>query len=343
MKRAITSLSLLLFFALGTALGQAGDDRMKEVKAAMKGSDVGLWKRGGGFGFDLSGLGIANPRIGAGQNRFGIGGLGTFFADKKQDKNFWENNLSLQLGVVRIGGSEQDFQKGIDVFRGSSKAGRSITKNNKFYASALAIATTSILKTYAGNYLQEHNEGDLVISKFLNPVQLQFHPGVEWRPNEHFSALLSPVGYVGIFVPDEKIAAQNIHGNELGKTYRHQLVPSLNAGYKDKFLGDRVSLVSTINLTTNYLDHPFTWTALNFWQNNVSIALWKGLSLDLFGEAAYDHLKPVIKDSNNDGILDPGVITAPAKDGDLPTTTLDRLGRSTQWIGSFLLKYNMTL
>lgn len=341
MKKVFTLLSLVLLVT-SMVQAQAGDDRLKEVKAKAMATSNGAWTRGGGFGFDLTGLGIANPRLGAGQNRFGLGGLGTYFADRKQEKNYWENNISLQLGVVRIGGKEQDFQKGIDVLRGTSKAGRSITADNKWYATALAIGTTSILKTYENNYLNS-NSTRKVISRLFSPSQLQFHPGVEWKPNEHFSALLSPVGFVGLFVPNDEIAKLYIHGNEFGKNNRLQLVPSINASYKNKFLKDRVSFVSTINLTTNYLDRPFSITALNFWQNNVSIALFKGLSLDLFGEAAYDHFKPVIKDTNDDGILDVGVVTPPTTKDQFPTTTKDKLGYGTQWIGSFLLKYNLPL
>lgn len=341
MKKVLTLLSLVLFTAT-IALAQAGDDRLKEVAGQAAKKAAGAWTRGGGFGFDLAGLGIANPRLGAGQNRFGIGGLGTYFADMKHEKNYWENNLSLQLGVVRIGGSEQDFQKGIDVLRGSSKAGRSVTANNKWYATALLIGTTSILKTFENNYLNT-GPSRKVISRLFSPAQLQFHPGLEWKPNEHFSALISPIGFVGLFVPNDAIANQYIHGNEFGKNNRVQLVPSLNASYKNKFLKDRVSFVSTINLTTNYLDRPFEITALNFWQNNLSFAIFKGLSLDLFGEAAYDHFKPVVKDTNKDGLLDIGVATAPTEKDRFPTTTKDKLSYGTQWIGSFLLKYNLPL
>jgi hypothetical protein len=299
------------------------------------------WTRGGGLGFDLSGLGIRNPRVGAGLNRIGIGGLGTYFADKKADKNYWENLLSLQLGVVRIGGKGNDVQKGIDVLRGQSKFGRSITANKKWYASAVAIGTTTILKTYDGNLLD--NDGGRLISKFLSPAQLQFHPGIEWRPNDKFGLLISPIGFNGIFVPDAAIAGLNIHGNELGKKNRIEAVAALQANYKTKFLNDRMGYTSSLNLTTNYLKEPFVITALNFWQNTLSFNIAKGLSLDLLGEAAYNHYKPVIKDSNDDGKFDPGTISAPIKDGAIPASSGDKLSYGTQWIGSFLLKYSRVL
>jgi Protein of unknown function (DUF3078) len=327
MKQIIT-----LFFALFCLISfnvQAQDAKPEELG----------WTRGGGLGFDLSGLGIANPRVGAGLNRFGLGGLGTFFANKKAEKSFWENGVSLQLGVVRLGGSKEPFTKNIDVLRLQSKAGYSITANKKWYASGLLIGTTSLLKTYEGNLLD--GQATSLFSQFLAPAQIQFHPGIEWRPNDHFSALFSPVGLNLIYVGNDALAARNIHGNEFGKNNRTQLVPSLNLAYKNKFLNERITYTSTMNLTTDYLNNPFTITALNFWQNNISIAIFKGLSLDLFGEAAYDHYKPVQIDGNNDGRIELGTINPITRDGEIPTTTgLDRLGFGTQFTGAFLLKYN---
>lgn len=332
MKKLFSLLIAVLFFS-SLANAQAAD--------APKDS---TWVRVGGMGFDLSGLGVINPRVGAGVNRFGIGGLGTYSASKTKDKWFWENALSLQLGVVRIG--DDPFTKSIDVLRGQSKYGYSITSSKKWYAAGLFIGTTSLLKTYTENRLTSENNTRELFSQFLAPAQLQFHPGVEWRPDEHFSLLFSPVGLNLIYVGDDALALKNIHGNELGKNNRTQLVPSINATYKNKFLNDRITYTSNLNLTTDYLSNPFKISALNFWQNNVSIALFKGLSLDLFGEANYDHYKLVQKDQNGDGKYAFGTAKKDASgkeilvDGIPQYDGVDRLGRGTQWIGSFLLKYN---
>jgi hypothetical protein len=304
------------------------------------------WSRVGAMGFDLSGLGVKNPRVGAGLNRFGIGGLGTFNANRKEEKWYWDNAANLQLGVVRLGGSGAEFTKSTDVIRLQSKLGHPITKDGKWNLTGLVIGTTSLLKTYTGNLLKGA-DGNL-FSKFLSPAQIQFHPGIEWKPNSKFSLLISPVGLNSIFVGDDALAAKNIHGNEFGKNHRTQIVPALQAGYQDKFLKDRVTYTSSLNLTTDYLNNPFVITALNFWQNNLSIALGKGLSLDLFGETAYDHYKFVQKDigsptnpTKKDGKVEIGNLKAVTADGQIPQSDgPDRLGRGVQTIGSFMLKYN---
>jgi hypothetical protein len=339
MKKLILSLSLLLCGLV--AFAQAGDDRLKEVAGkAAKAVDLG-WARGGGVGFDFSGLGILNPRAGAGLNRLGIGGLGTYFANKKNDKSFWDNGVSLQLGVARIGGGDLPFQKSIDQLRYQSKAGYSITKDKKWYATGLLVATTTIMKTYEGNFLTSGVERRSLFSQFLSPAQLQFHPGIEWKPDAHFSFLFSPVGLNLIYVGDNNIAARNIHGNEFGKNTRTQLVPALNVNYTNKFFNDRITYTSGLNWTTNYLNNPFKQGALNFWQNNLSFAITKNFSLDLYGEAQNDHNKFIQVDTNNDGQYNIGTVRPITADGQIPVTEgPDRLGRGTQFIGNFLLKYN---
>jgi Protein of unknown function (DUF3078) len=306
------------------------------------------WKNGGAFGFDLSGLGVKNPRVGAGLNRFGIGGLGTYFANKKAANSSWDNGLSLQLGVLRIGGGDLPFQKNLDVLRFTSKYGRKVSSNGKWFASGLFIGTTSLLKTYEGNLMTNGGGARDLFSQFLSPAQIQFHPGLEWKPNSHFSLLFSPIGLNMIYVGDANLAGRNIHGNEFGKQSRVQAVPCINAAYNNKFLNDRVTYTSALNWTTDYLNNPFKQTAINFWQNNLSFAIAKGLSLDLLGELAYDHNKFIQIDGDKNGMLDIGKVNPIAKDGDIPTTTnsvlgRDRLGRGTQMVGSFLLKYSRAL
>jgi Protein of unknown function (DUF3078) len=331
MKRLFLSFSMLLCAV--ALFSQAAAD-----------ADMLGWKKGGGMGFDLSGLGIKNPRVGGGLNRFGIGGLGTFFANKKANKTFWDNAIGLTLGVQRIGkGDANPFQKSIDQLRLQSKAGYAITADKKWFASGLLVATTSLLKTYEGNFLNDGTTANPrgLFSQFLSPAQLQFHPGVEWKPNDNFSMLISPVGMNMIYVGFDGLAAQNIHGNELGKNTRMQLVPCINANYKRKVFNDRITYATGFNWTTDYLNNPFKQGALNFWTHNLSYAITKNLSLDLFGEAQNDHNKFIQVDTNSDGKYEVGKVLPILKDGDIPATDgADRLGRGTQILGSFMLKYN---
>ncbi|MEO6037122.1 MAG: hypothetical protein ABIQ93_01835, partial [Saprospiraceae bacterium] len=94
-------------------------DKPEEVKLG--------WTIGGSFGLDLSGIGIINPRVGSGANRFGLGGVGGLFANKKEEKSYWESKAELQLSVQKLGKSKPTdatgFQKNLDLLRLTSRAG----------------------------------------------------------------------------------------------------------------------------------------------------------------------------------------------------------------------------
>ena len=337
--------TLFLFLSIHVGLfGQAGDDRLKEISAMAKKDSLG-WTTGGGLGFDLAGMGLVNPKVGAGGSRIGLGGLGTFFANLKEDKSYWNNAFSLQLSTQRLSKSnptqKTGFQKNLDILRLTSRYGYKLG-SDKWFIAADAFAQTLLLKTYASNYLTPIDADDKVVAKFLAPVQLTFSPGIDYKPNPHLSFFYSPCGIQVIFVNDDSIAARGIHGNKVtreadGSISKYSksffgLGSEFKASYNNKYFNDRLSVTNGLRLFSNYLDHPENVDVL--FTNNFSIVIFKGLSLDLLGEYFYDNDVLVQKDGNGDGIYDVQI------NADGTTTGPDRLGRGGQLTGAFLLKFS---
>lgn len=298
------------------------------------------WTVSAGFGLDLSGLGIVNPRVGGGTGRFGLGGLGTVSANRKGDKSFWNNQLSLQLSVQKLGRTSlsqpSGFQKNLDVLRLASTYGYKII-GDKWYASADLLAQTQLLKTYRSNYLKPvtlDGNPDIVVSKFLAPALIQFSPGITYKPNAHLTFQYSPVAVRYIFVADDSLALLDIHGNDVTrdaggnitsyKNYFLGLGSELVGRYENKYFNDRLAVKSALRLFSNYLDGPQNVDVL--FTNNFNIQLFKGLSLDLLGELFYDHDMKMNLDSNENGIY-----------GD----TGDRQAPAAQLTGAFMLKYSV--
>jgi len=130
MKALHTFLPALFLLTFAAASAQeAGDGRLKEINDMAKKDTLG-WTTGGGIGLDLAGMGLLNPKVGAGGNRLGIGGLGTLFANRKEDKWFWDNGFSLQLSAQRLGKTSANqasgFQKNLDVLRLTSRYGHKL-------------------------------------------------------------------------------------------------------------------------------------------------------------------------------------------------------------------------
>ncbi|MBV6442960.1 MAG: DUF3078 domain-containing protein [Haliscomenobacteraceae bacterium CHB4] len=325
MKHLQTLLSILFFFNLTLLHAQeAGDARLKEV-SAMAAKDTFGWTTGGGIGLDLAGMGLINPRVGGGGGRFGIGGLGTLFANRKEDKWFWNNAFSIQLSAQKLRSSDptlpRGFLKNLDVLRLTSRYGRKMG-SDKWFAAVDFFAQTLLLKTYKSNYLTPINDStDNVVAKLFAPLQVTFAPGVDYKPNAHLSFFYSPCGIQFIYVADQSIADLNIHGNDEGKKTFFGLGSEFKAAYNNKYFDNRLSITNGLRLFSNYLDEPQNIDVL--FTNNLSIALFKGLSLDLLGEYFYDHNVKVQKNFGSEDLA-----------------KLPYEGRGGQWTGAFLLKYN---
>lgn len=321
MKFLSTLVLTLLFCQF--AFAQAGDDRLKEIADAAKKEAEQGWVVGGGLGLDLTGLGIVNPRLGAGDNRFGFGGLVNLFANQKKGKTFWNNNGALQLAAQRIGGKDADFQKNLDVLRLGSRFGYQIA-GDKLFAAIDGTAESQLLPTYAGNILNGVDSN--LLSDFLAPARFSIAPGIDYKPTKNLTFFVSPASFNLIYVGNDGLAAlagQPL-GNEAGKNYRFQLGYSLKAQYVNKFLKDRIALSSKIGWFADYRQE------LNgnvLWQNALDIQIFKGLALGLYGDLFYDHFTQV------------QVRKVP--EGTSPDDLSPFLGLKPSYTGGFLLKYNM--
>ena len=338
----LPALFLLTFAAAGAQ--EAGDGRLKEISDMAKKDTLG-WTMGGGIGLDLAGMGLLNPKVGSGGNRLGLGGLGTLFANRKEDKWFWDNGFSLQLSAQRLGKTSANqasgFQKNLDVLRLTSRYGHKLG-SDKWFVAGDFFAQTLLLKTYSSNYLSAVSKTDRVVAKFLSPVQITLSPGINYKPDEHLSFFYSPAGMQLIYVADDSIARTGVHGNDVTRDATGSITSfkksflglgsEFKAAYNNKYFNNRLSVTSGLRLFSNYLKEPQNVDVL--FSNNFSIAIFKGLSIDLLGEYFYDNDVKVQKDVNGDGVYE--VIV----NGDGTTSGPDRLGRGGQWTGAFLIKYS---
>jgi hypothetical protein len=291
--------------------------------AAPAPADTSTWKFGGGFGLDLAGLGIINPQLSAGGNRLGFGGLINLFANNKKSKYYWNNDVALQLAAQRIGGKDKPFQKNLDVLRLGSRFGYDILLK-KLFVAIDATAETQFLPTYVGNAIKG-NDADL-LSKFASPLRIAIAPGLDFKPNDHLSFFFAPASYRLTFVGDDVLAAlvgQPL-GNEEGKNTRSQLGYTMKAQYLNKFLKDRIALSSKLGW---FADYTKSLNGNVLWQNSMSVGLFKGVALELFGDLFYDHFTKVAVEDIPEGT--PADAVAPF------------LGLKPSYTGGFLLKYNL--
>lgn len=178
------------------------------------------WKFGGGLGLDFAQLLFINPKVGAGENRIGIGGNASVFANYKKGKVTWLNKAGVAFGVQRLGnGDNVPFQKQVDELRISSNFSYAITDESPFGYSLGALFVSQVTPTYQGNYLSRIDKTGPFhpIAQFLSPATITISPGISFRKETkfgEFTAQLSPAAIKAIVVANDSIAMfGGLHGN----------------------------------------------------------------------------------------------------------------------------------
>ena len=268
------------------------------------------WVRGASLGADLGQLLQFNPRVGAGENRVGVGANFGAFARLKDGLMNWDNSVSLNLAVQRLGGGiiatgstiTVPWQKSADELRLASQYGMKFNETSPWGYGAQATFITQLTPTYADaagrNLLKtiDATNNGVAIAKFLSSGTFTLSPGITYRPDEHFDMLISPASYKTIFVIDDDVAALDLYDyldpDMDGSTSLQQLGATVAANYNNTYLeNDRLLLKSSLILFSNYLSNPQNVDI--DWRNEIGFEVFKGLTLSLNTILLYDDDVPV--------------------------------------------------
>jgi hypothetical protein len=258
------SLLLLLVCISFSAQAQTADELKKEqapkkVKIAKLQGEVNAiqakidampgWRKGafGTIGGSFSGFNNWYARTAPTAAAGSIGITLNAFANLIEEKFFWRNAASVNLGWVKLDekgvSGDEGFDTATDVFTISSLYGRNISKT--WAVSALAEYRTTI------------------IDNFNNPGYLDAGIGFTWTPESNLVIVIHPANYNFIFSKGE-----NIFSSSLGA--------KMVADYTTKYKG--VSIKSNISVFQSYETADLSnWT----WTNSFGYTLYKGIGLGL--------------------------------------------------------------
>ena len=272
------------------------------------------WKKGASLGMDIGQLLLINPKAGAGENRIGFGTISGTFANYAKDKWTWDNDGSWQFGIQKLGSSKNSFTKNVDDLRLNSKAGYAITPDKKWFAATEVGFRSQITSTYGVNQLkasgqrfqpeipsiggnpaipaQVVDEKFNLLSEFLSPATLTIAPGIDYKPNEKLSFLLSPASAKFLIVGNDNLASLGVHGNPWNsptdfENVFSQLGASLVGKYNTKYFNDKLVYNTRAGIFSNYLNKPENLDVE--WVNELGYEIFKGLSLSMAANLFYDH------------------------------------------------------
>lgn len=234
-----------------------------------------VWRRGGLISLNFTQVSLSNWGAG-GQNSISGNTIINYFANYRKGKNAWDSNLDLGYGFIREG-KEGKLIKSDDKIDFSTKVGHEASK--KWYYSALINFRSQFAPGY--NYPND----SMPISDFFAPAYLIVSIGMDYKPNNNFSLFLSPATGRFIFLNDKRLSDIGAFGVDSGKTLRIEAGAYLKATLK-KDLNSAISIQSSIDLFSNYLDKPQN-IDIN-WQAMISMKLSKLFSACLSTQFLYD-------------------------------------------------------
>ncbi len=207
----------------------------------------------------------------------------------------WDNTGEFRNGWIRPGGEDAEMQKNDDKIEFTSRFGVSAFKK-WFYSSELNYETQ-----FFRGYKYPTADRPTPISAFMSPARTFYKVGMEYKPNNLFSMLLSPLTLKHVYVRDTALIDQTKFGIEPGKKSFSE--PGLNAdlNYK-RTLATNITYETRYKMFINYKD-PFRKFDIN-WENLFEMKLNDHINLRFLLHMIYDDrvLFPIYdKDDNKIG------------------------------------------
>lgn len=242
---------------LGTAplAAQAQVEPPKDLlkpKDAVFADTVKPWRRGGFMSLNFTQTSL-NNWVGGGENALSLTTLGSFFLRYRRNTTAWDTNLDLGYGLIKQGDAQ--MRKNEDKVELNSKYGK-LAFGKVYYAGLLNFRTQ-----FAPGY--DFPNDTVVISRGLAPAYLTLAAGLDFRPNDYFTAFLSPVTGKFTIVTDQRLADQGAFGvdkavyDEIGNRIQkgERLRSEFGAIMMARFQKDvikNVNLLTRVSLFNNY-------------------------------------------------------------------------------------------
>jgi hypothetical protein len=217
---------------------------------------LSVWKKTGSAGLNFSQVQLSDWAAG-GDNAVALSSLFALSANYKADPIAWDNTLELGYGLTRLGGNP--IRKSDDKIVLSSKFARAAV--GKWNYSGLVDFRTQFADGY--DYGADPKKR---ISGFMAPGYAVLALGGEYKPNDHFSTLLSPVTGKMTFVLDDSLSDAGAFVGTPGKRTKNELGWFVTTLLKIKPM-ENVDLSTKLNLFSNYEK-----------LSNVDV-IWEGLAL----------------------------------------------------------------
>jgi hypothetical protein len=236
------------------------------------------WKKGGVGSITFSQVSLTNWAAG-GENSVSGNLLVSMFANYKHEKFTWDNTLDFGYGLIKQ--NDRSPRKSDDRLEFSSKYGHHAVKH--WYYSGMLNFKTQVSTGY--KYSDDPAIEDLKISDLMSPAYLTIALGMDYKPGDQFTLLISPATGKSTFVMDDSLSNAGAFGVEAGKNVRHEFGGFLKAAWKTPVI-ENVTLQTKLDLFSNYFNNPQN-IDVN-WEVLLAMKINKYLTANLTTQMIYD-------------------------------------------------------
>ena len=273
---------ILLFLFLISLVVNARDTETDTTK---------FWGTGGTSSVTFSQVSLKNWAAG-GESSYSLNSMINLFAKYKKDKLSWDNTLDFGYGIIKQEGRQ--VRKTDDKIDIKSKFGYEAA-SNWYYSGAFSFKTQ-----FAKGFKYNEDQGTRkLISDFMSPAYMLLSLGMDYKPDDGFNMLISPVTGKTTVVLDDTLSQAGAFGVEEGNKVRNEFGGYLKIAYT-KDIWDNVTLNTKIDLFSNYLDEPGN-VDVN-WELLVSMKINEFLSANINTQLIYDdNIQYIDEDGNEHG------------------------------------------
>ncbi len=282
MKRTI--LLILSLFVINICFSQISDSE-KKLRETSK-DTVNGWKHGGMLMVNFGQTSLSNWAAG-GENALSGNGIYNLFTNYKKNTFTWDNTIDLGYGILSQGSRNRKTDDKMDF---STKIGKAASKN--WYYSALL----NFRSQFMAGYSYPTDSTKVKISNFLAPAYIVAALGMDYKPNNTFTAFIAPITGKLTIVADKALAdsgafgvgrAEFVNGIKTkdGKNFRQEFGGYLRVGFQ-KDIMTNVNLSTKFDLFSNYLKNPQNMD-IN-WEVLLSMKINKYISATLSTQLIYD-------------------------------------------------------
>ena len=258
------------------------------------------WKTGGTATLNFSQSSLTNWAAG-GENAFSTTALMNLYANYKKNKISWENTLDATYGMLQSGNT--DLRKSDDKFDITSKLGNKLTD----HWSAAVMMNLKSQFTHGYNYPND----SVVISDFMAPAYLLLATGMDYKPADFISVLISPVTGKMTIVNDQRLANLGSYGVKAatydstgtilseGEKLRYEFGALVSIKIK-KDIAKNINLSTKADFFSNYMKDPQNMDVN--WDLLLTMKVNKFISASISTSLIYDHDVPIPVFENIGGI-----------------------------------------